>query len=74
MCPNYGRPIAYHMNPAPLDFAWLSERCNGEIQLDRDVLRSFCEQGHCHLKTVQGAVKVENMQQLAFHVVGSDPL
>ncbi len=53
----------------PLDIAWLSDRCDGDVHLLVAVLETFCEQGGTHCSEVRSAVKQGDMNKLCFHVV-----
>jgi hypothetical protein len=53
----------------PLDIAWLSDRCDGDIHLLVAVLETFCEQGGTHCSEIRSAVMRGDMHKLCFHTV-----
>jgi hypothetical protein len=58
-----------HVLLQALDFEWLHERCDGDIDLLSEVLKSFCEQGQIHLSAMQQSFKEINIKTLEFHAV-----
>ncbi len=53
----------------PLDIAWLSDRCDGDVHLLVAVLETFCEQGSTHCSHIRSAVLRGDLNKLCFHTV-----
>jgi hypothetical protein len=56
-------------NVEPIDFEWLSSRCDGDRQLVLEVLQSFCEQGQVQLSAMQSSLHSFDYNRLMFHAV-----
>ena len=53
----------------PLDIAWLSDRCDGDVHLLVAVLETFCQQGGNHCNEIGNAVLRGDYDKLCFHTV-----
>jgi hypothetical protein len=53
----------------PLDIAWLSDRCDGDVHLLVAVLETFCQQGANHCAEITSAAQRGDMEKLRFHTV-----
>ena len=53
----------------PIDFEWLSVRCDRDDQLFLQVLESFFQQGQEHLSAMQKAAQDEDADRILFHTV-----
>ena len=56
-------------NVDPVDFTWLLVRCDRDPHLVRQVLKSFCEQGRFHLRSIQNGIQQVNHDCILFHTV-----
>ena len=55
----------------PLDIAWLSDRCDGDVRLLVAVLETFVEQGGNHCAEISNAVVQGDLEKLCFHTVSA---
>jgi hypothetical protein len=59
----------HRLDPGPVDFVWLRERCGGDDELVLEVLRNFFEQGQCHIDSMQSSIKEMDITKIMFHSV-----
>ena len=65
--------IVHPKCPKSVDFAWLRDRCEGDEHLVLEVLRTFFEQGQCHLNAMQRSMEEMDYVKLKFHSVNAGP-
>jgi hypothetical protein len=63
--------IAHPISLEAVDFTWLRDRCERDENLVLEVLRSFFEQGQCHLTAMQRSMEEMDTVKLMFHSVNA---
>ena len=53
----------------PINFTWLSERCFEDLDLMRQVLQTFHEEGNRNINAMRSAVLNQDTPSFIFHTV-----